>query len=73
MKRSWTDLEKAVYFICTRVQLTTNEVRGKLRISLNYLKATKNDKKIMGSDNLLKLETWVDALHTMHEDRRGHT
>ena len=27
----------------------------------------------MGSDNLLKLETWVGALHTAHENVRWHT
>ena len=27
----------------------------------------------MGSDDLLKLETWVDASYAVHEDIRGHT
>ena len=27
----------------------------------------------MGSDDLLKLKTWVDASHAVHEDMRGHT
>ena len=45
----------------------------KLRKVLNYLKAAKDDKRIMGSNNLLKLETWVDASHAVHEDMRGHT
>ena len=26
----------------------------------------------MGSNNLLKLETWVDASHAVNEDMRGH-
>ena len=46
---------------------------GELRRFLNYLKAAKNDKKIMGPDNLLKLKTWVDALYAVHVDIRGHT
>ena len=33
---------------------------------LNYLKTKKDDKSIIGSDNLLKLETWVDALHALN-------
>ena len=45
----------------------------KLRRVLNYLKAKKYDRRIMGSDNLLKLETWVGALHTAHENVRWHT
>ena len=40
---------------------------------LNYVKATKDDNSIIGSDNLLKLETWVDALHAVHEYIRGQT
>ena len=27
----------------------------------------------MGSVNLLKLETWVDVSHAVHEGMRGHT
>ena len=40
---------------------------------MNYLKATKYDKRLMGSGDLLKLYIWVDALHAAHEDMRGHT
>ena len=61
MKRSRPNLETAVSFLCTRVQCPTKEDWGELMRFLNYLKATKNDKMIMGSDNLLRLETWVDA------------
>ena len=38
---------------------------------MNYLKATKNDKRIMGSDDLLRLETWIDASNVVHEDMKG--
>ena len=27
----------------------------------------------MGSDDLLKLETWIDASHAVHDYMRGHT
>ena len=67
-KRSRPESETAVYFICIRVQYPTEEDWGKLRRVLNDLKATKKEKRIMGSDNLLKLETWVDTSHTVHED-----
>ena len=40
---------------------------------LNYLKATKYDKSIIGSENLLKLDTLVDALHAVYEYTRGQT
>ena len=55
MKRLQPDLETAVSFLCTRVQCSTEEDWGKLMRVLNYLKATKNDKRIMGSDNLINL------------------
>ena len=73
MNRSWPDLETAVSFLFTRVQCPTEEDWGKLRRVLNYLKETKNDKRVMGSGGLLKLETWVDASHAVHEEMRGHT
>ena len=33
----------------------------------------KYDKRIIGSDDLLKLETWIDASPAVHEDMLGHT
>ena len=45
----------------------------KLRRVLNYLKATKDDKRIMGYSNLLQLDTWVYVSHAVHDDMRGHT
>ena len=68
MNQSLPYLETEVYFLCTRVQCPTEENRGKHRIVLNYLKATKDDWRIMVSDNLLKLETWTDGSQTVNED-----
>ena len=65
-------METAVFFLCTRIQCPTEEDWGELRRVLNYLKAKKDEKRIMGSGNLFKLETWIDALHAVHEDKRGH-
>ena len=48
-------------------------ILGEIRRVLKYLKATKDDKRIMESIDLLKIEKWVDAPHTVHEDTRGHT
>ena len=42
-------------FIGTRGKFPTEENWGKVRRVLNYLKGKKYDKKIMGSDYLLKL------------------
>ena len=46
---------------------------GKLRRVLNFVKATKDNKRIMGTLNFLKLETWVDASYAVHDNMRGHT
>ena len=72
MKRSRIDLEITVSFLCTRVQCPTNGDWGKLRRVLNYLKETKYDKRVIGSNNILKLEKWIDSFHTVHEDIMGH-
>lgn len=73
MKRSRPDLETAVSFLCTRVKAPTEEDWGKLRRVMKFLKATQNDRRIMGVDDILKLETWIDALHAVHENMQGVT
>ena len=55
------------------MQYPAEEDWGKLSRVLHYLKTAKDDKRIMGSENLLKLDTWVDASHAVHEDMRGDT
>ena len=46
---------------------------GGVRRVLKYLKATKYYKRIIGSNDLLNIETWIDASHAVHEDIRGDT
>jgi hypothetical protein len=72
-QRSRPDLETAVSFLCTRVQQPTVEDWGKLRRVLKFVKKTKSDRRIMGADDILKLETWIDASYATHENMRGHT
>lgn len=38
-----------------------------------FLKATKNNKQIIGVDYLWSLQTWIDGLYVVHADMRGHT
>jgi len=40
---------------------------------LGFLKGTFNDLRIIGADSLRDLHVWVDALHAVHENMRGHT
>lgn len=37
------------------------------------MKATKNNKQIIGVDYLWSLQTWIDGLYVVHADMRGHT
>ena len=72
MKHSFPDLEIAVSFIYAMVQCPTKEYWGKLRIVLNYLNATKYDKRIIRSDNLLQIDTWIYAYHTVYISTQGY-
>ena len=40
---------------------------------MRFIKHTINDKRIMGTDDMLKLETWIDASNAVHEDMKGVT
>jgi len=73
MKQSRPDLEVAVSFLCTCVKATIEEDWGKLRRVMRFIKDTINDRRIMGTDDILKLETWIDASHAVHEDMKGVT
>ena len=59
-----------MYFLCTRLKCPTEEDWGKLRRVLKYLKATKDDMRIMVSDDLPNLDTCIYAFHAIHEDMR---
>ena len=60
-------------FPINSIPVPTRRILGELRIILNCLKATKYDWIIIGSDNLLKLETWVDAHNAGHYCIKGNT
>jgi hypothetical protein len=72
-QRSRPDMELDVSFLCTRVQHPTVEDWGKLRRGLKFLKRTRADRRIMGADDILKLETYIDASYATHANMRGHT
>ena len=38
-----------------------------------FLKATKDNRRIIGMDNLWSLRTWIDGSYAVHTDMRGHT
>jgi hypothetical protein len=72
-KQSRPDLETAVSFLTTRIQKPTEEDWGKLRRVLNFLKSTKTDRHIIGSNDFLTLETWMNASHPVHWNMRRNT
>ena len=72
-QRSRPDLDTAVSFLCTRVKEPTEEDWRKLLRVICFLKATKNDKQIIGMDDLWSLRTWIDGSYVVHENMRGHT
>lgn len=45
----------------------------KLKRALSYLKATKNDVRVIGAENLNSLYTWIDAACAVHPNMRSHT
>jgi hypothetical protein len=72
-QRSRPDMKLDVSFLCTWVQHPTVEDWGKLRRGLKFLKRTRADRRIMGADDILKLETCIDASYATHANMRGHT
>ena len=71
-QQSRPDLNTAVSFLCTRVKEPMEEDWRKVRRVICYLKATKNDKRIM-MDDLWSLRTWIDGSYAVHDNMRGHT
>ena len=51
-QQSRPDLDTAMSFLCTRVKEPTQEDWRKLHRVICFLKATKDDKQIIGMDNL---------------------
>ena len=72
-KRARPDIEPALSYLCTKVSKPNQGDRAKLYRVLDYLKATKDDKRIIGATSLNKLMTWVDASYTMYDNMRSHT
>ena len=66
-------LDTAVSFLCTCVKQPTQEDWRKLCRVICFLKTTKNNKRIIGMDNLWSLQTWIDGSYAVHADMRGHT
>lgn len=72
-QRGRPDILLAVSFLCTRVSCSTVQDWEKLRRILKYLVGTVELVRVIGSDNMAELRTWVDASYAVHPDMRSHT
>jgi hypothetical protein len=72
-KRARVDIQLAIAFLCTRVTRSTEQDRLKLARVLEFLKGTLDDPHVIGADDITIMETWVDASHAVHEDKKSHT
>ncbi len=61
-----------VAFLTTRVKNPDEDDWGKLKRVLKYLNGTKYLKLKLSVDNLAMLKWYVDGLHKVHADCRGH-
>ena len=70
--RARGDIQTAVAFLTTTVKSPDEDDWGKLRRVLKYLNGTKYLKLNLSVDNLGLLKWFVDGLHNVHWDCRGH-
>ena len=72
-KRVRVDVDLAISFLCTRVATPTNGDKTKLLRVLSYLNGTKTMCRIIGTNGMDYMQTWIDASYAVHRDMRGHT
>ena len=73
MKRSRPDIEPTISFLTTRVANPNFKDWEKLKRCLQFLHNTVNDKRIIGTDSLGMIYTWIDAAYAVHPNMRSHT
>ena len=72
-KRGRPDMELVTSFLTTRVSNPTEEDWAKLKRAVTFLKQTKDDKRIIGCDDIQSLYTWIDAAYAVHPNMRSQT
>ena len=72
-KRVRVDISPTIAFLCTRVSKSTKEDWEKLRRMLEYLNDTMDLHRILGSDGMRSMRTYVDEAYAVHMDMRSHT
>ena len=73
-KRSRPDFETTMGYLTTRMKEPTKDDWHKLVRLMSFTKATVEDVRIIGADDLHSMMTMIDSAHAVHEkDMRGHT
>ena len=72
-KRARLDIDLAISFLCTRVSCSTVQDWEKLGRVLGYIQGSLDLPRIIGTDNMQTMHTWVNASYAIHNDMRGHT
>ena len=73
MKRARPDLETAISYLCTRITKSDIDDWGKLKRVIAYIKCTIEDVRIIGSNDLQTVFTWIDAAYAVNSDMRCQT
>jgi hypothetical protein len=71
-RRAQQDIQTIVAFLTTRVKSPDKDDWGKLKRVLKYLNGTKYLKLRLSMENVGMLKWYVDGLHNVHPDCRGH-
>lgn len=66
MKRGRSDIEVHLSFLMTRMVVFAKEYWGKLERVLKFLHGTVNDKRIVGTRDIVSLLTYIDAKYIVH-------
>jgi len=72
-KRSRPDIHLTITVLCTKVKDPKQSDWKKLVRMMKYLNRTKNDKLVLGADNVSEMKWFVDASFGVHHDFRSHT
>ena len=71
--RARMDLLLATRFLPTRVSKSTHQDLAKRKRLLEYISGSLDDEYVIGTDDLGRLRTWVDASYAVHPDCKSHT
>ena len=66
-------MQLASVFLSTRVACSPGQDWSKLKRVLERLNGSLDEHLRLGTDDIRKMKTWVDASHAVHKDMRSHT